>query len=127
MQSRLRHHRAKRSKWAHVNTPDGLRRRRAKIDAAREAIAATLPPVDPGPQPGELWQTVVVRVYVPTCAARCDQHALELDGKRVGIRSATQIGVLVRDAIHKRPSVAIQADVRRDEWRAAMAHHADSC
>lgn len=120
MQSRRRNHRAKRSKFAHVNTPAGLKRRRALIDARREAIAAKLPPVDPGPQPGELWQTVVVRVYVPTCAARCDQHALELDGQRIGIRSATQIGVLVRDAIHKRPSVALQADVRREEWLSAM-------
>lgn len=41
-----------RSKWAHVNTPDGLRRRRAKADARREAMAATLPPAYVPPAPG---------------------------------------------------------------------------
>ena len=55
MKSRSRHHR---SKWAHCNTPDALRRRRAKADARREAIAAALPPVYEGPAPLSEWQTI---------------------------------------------------------------------
>lgn len=42
MKSRHSHRSAKRSRWAHANTPEALRRRRAKIDARREAIAAAL-------------------------------------------------------------------------------------
>lgn len=43
MQSHRRHHR---SKWAHCNNPEALRRRRARNDARREALAATLPPIE---------------------------------------------------------------------------------
>jgi hypothetical protein len=118
MHSPNRHHRAKRNRWAHCNTPDALRRRRALIDARREAIAATLPPAYAPPEPGTHWQRVVIDVYVPTCG-RCDQHATVIDGERVGLLSATQIGVKVRDLIRKRPSMAAQAEIRRDEWRAA--------
>lgn len=44
-------------------------------------------------------------VYVPT-SGRCDQHAVEIDGERVGLLSASQIGVRVRERVSKRPSVA---------------------
>lgn len=99
MKSRRRHHRAKRSRWAHVNTPDGLIRRKAKIDAKREAICATLPPAYEPPAPLSPWQTVLVldasgqvrhrvALYVPT-AGRCDQHAAEVDGVRVPMVTAT--------------------------------------
>ena len=131
MKSRSRHRIAKRSRWAHANTPEALRRRRAKLDARREAIAATLPPVDAGPQPLEAWQTVLVldarggvmhriALYVPTDGHRCDQHAAEVDGVRE-LLTATEIGAKVRGWIAKRPSVALQADIRRMEWRAAVA------
>ena len=108
MQSHRRHHR---SKWHHCNTPDALRRRRAANDARREAIAATLPPIPADPIPGDLWQTVTVQVYVPT-AGRCDQHATVIDGERVGLLSATDIGRRVAAALCKRPSFAAQADTR---------------
>ncbi|MBP7567631.1 MAG: hypothetical protein KA795_16655, partial [Burkholderiaceae bacterium] len=57
MKSRSRHHR---SKWAHCNTPEAKRRRRAEADARREAICATLPPAYAGPEPLSRWQSVVV-------------------------------------------------------------------
>lgn len=112
MQSRRRIHR---SKWAHCNTPEAKRRRRAKADAIREEHAATLPPTPTGPEPLTLWQTITVQLYVPT-GGRCDQHAVAIDGELVGLLSATQIGVKVREAIRKRPSVALLADVRRELW-----------
>jgi hypothetical protein len=126
MHSRNRHQNAKRSRWAGANTPDALRRRRAKNDARREALARDLPPVDPGPEPLSHWQTITVQLYVPT-SGRCDQHAAVIDGKPVGLLSATQIGVMVRKAIAARPSVRVMADARcdgytaRDEQDAAAA------
>jgi hypothetical protein len=108
--SRSRH----RSRWAHANTPEAKRRKRAKADAQREQLSAALPPVDAGPQPLSHWQTVVVQLYVPI-RGRCDQHAAVIDGKRVGLVSATQIGVLVRKAIADRPSAAMLAEMRRDQ------------
>ena len=42
MKSRRYHQSAKRSRWAWNNSPDGLRNRRAKADARREAIAEHL-------------------------------------------------------------------------------------
>ena len=128
MKTRSRHHR---SKWAHCNTPDALRRRRAAADARREAIAAALPPVDPGPQPMEPWQTVLVldargevmhriALYVPTEGHRCDQHAAEVDGVRE-LLTATQIGAKVRGWICKRPSMALLADIRREQMMDALA------
>jgi phosphoglycerate dehydrogenase-like enzyme len=61
----------------------------------------------------------VVRVYVPT-HGRCDQHAVEIDGERVGLLGATDIGRAVAKRIRTRPSVALIAEVRRDEWRDAI-------
>lgn len=115
VKSRKHHHR---SKWAHCNTPEALRRRRAAADAKREAIAATLPPAVTGPEPGTHWQRIVIDLYVPT-QGRCDQHATMIDGQRVGLLSATQIATLIRDRVRKRPSVALIADIRREEWMAA--------
>jgi hypothetical protein len=106
-------HRRNRSRWAHVNTPDGLRRRRAAADARREAMAANLPPAAEPPAPLTHWQRIVVDLYVPT-SGRCDQHAAVIDGQRVGMVSATQIGVMVRGMIRSRPSVSLLADARRD-------------
>lgn len=108
MQSR-RHNR---SRWAHCNTPEAKRRRRAAADARREAMAATLPPVSTGPEPLALWQTITVHLYVPT-SGRCDQHAAVIDGERIGLLSATQIGVKVREAIRKRPSLDLLGEERR--------------
>jgi len=112
MQSRSRHHR---SKWAHCNTPEALRRRRAAADARREALSTTLPPAPEAPAPGELWQTITVHLYVPT-SGRCDQHAAVIDGQEVGMLSATQIGVKVRELVMKRPSFDDLSDARRDCW-----------
>lgn len=109
MKSPRRHHR---SKWHHCNTPDAIRRRRAANDARREVIAASLPPIPDDPTPGALWQTVTVQVYVPT-SGRCDQHAAVIDGVRVGLLSATDIGRKVASMLCKRPSLAIQCDMRR--------------
>lgn len=108
MQSR-RHHR---SRWAHANTPEAMRRRRAAADARREALAATLPPIPEDPAPLSVWQRIEVVLYVPT-SGRCDQHAVEIDGERVGLLSASQIGVRVRSLVRKRPSVAAVEDCRR--------------
>lgn len=118
MQSRRRHHR---SRWAHCNTTEALRRRRAAADARREALAATLPPVPADPEPLTVWQRIEVVLYVPT-SGRCDQHAVEIDGERVGLLSASQIGVRVRELVRKRPSVELLADCRR-----TMAKEAAEC
>ena len=47
-----------------------------------------------------------------------------IDGKRLGVLSGTQIGALLRDLVRKRPSVALQAEIRRDEWRYGLADDA---
>lgn len=107
MQSR----RPPRGRWAHCNTPEAKIRRRAAADARREVMAELLPPVPTGPEPGSLWQTITVRLYVPTFG-RCDQHATEIDGERVGLLSATQIGLAVRNRIYKRPSLDVLAEER---------------
>ena len=117
MHSQRRHQNAKRSRWAGANTPDALRRRRAKNDARREALACNLPPVDAGPEALSHWQTITVQLYVPT-SGRCDQHATVIDGARVGLLSATQIGVMVRKAIAARPSVRVMAESRSDGYTA---------
>ena len=125
MKSPSRHQSPKRSRWAHCNTPDGLRRRKAAADAKREALAADLPPVYAGPEPLSAWQTVqvldsagrvahTIALYVPT-TGRCDQHAAEVDGAR-RLVTATDVGRIVAGLIHKRPSTAVLADMRRDEW-----------
>ena len=108
MQSRRPH----RSRWAHCNTPSALRRRKAAADARRETLAATLPPVPTGPEPLTLWQTITVQLYVPT-SGRCDQHAVAIDGKEIGLLSATEIGVKVRGLVLKRPSFDVLAEARR--------------
>lgn len=128
MKSPSRHHCPNRGRWAHVNTPDGLRRRKAAADARREALAATLPPVYVGPEPLSAWQTVqvldsagvvshTIALYVPT-AGRCDQHAVTLDGVRLPMATATDVGRMVAGMVLKRPSVAVLAELRRDEWMA---------
>lgn len=109
MQSQRLHHR---SKWHHCNTPEALRRRRAANDARREAIAAALPPIPDDPVPGDLWQAVTVHLYVPT-HGRCDQHAAVIDGVRVGLLSATEIGRKVAAALRKRPSFALRCEARQ--------------
>ena len=114
MKSCRHHQSAKRSRWAHCNTPDALRRRRAKADAKREAIASTLPPICEGPAPLSEWQTITVTLFVPT-SGRCDQHATVIDGQRVGLLSATEIGRRVAAMIHKRPSGEMLADYRRGD------------
>lgn len=71
-----------------------------------------LPPVPAGPEPGSLWQTLTIRLFVPT-QGRCDQHAVEIDGERIGLLSATQLGVAVRERVYKRPSLDVLAEERR--------------
>lgn len=127
MKSRSRN----RSRWAHANSPDGLRHRQAVADAKREAIASALPAAYSPPAPLSPWQTVLVldadgkemhrvSLYVPTDGHRCDQHAADIDGERA-LLSATEIGRRVAAMIRKRPSVYLQAEIRRDEWRSACA------
>lgn len=119
MKSRRRNHRPKRSRWAHVNTPPGLRNRKAKADAKREAIAAKAPPAYTPPEPLTHWQRIVIDLYVPT-GGRCDQHAVMIDGEVEGLLSATELAAKVRGLIRKRPSIALQAEIRREEWRDAL-------
>lgn len=119
----LRLRRPTRSRWAHLNTPDALRRRRAAADARREALASELPPGEAGPAPLSVWQTVQMLgahgqvmhqlvLRVPT-SGRCDQHAAELDGQRLGLLTATAVGRLVAGWICKRESSAMMAEQRR--------------
>ena len=76
-------------------------------------MAATLPPAAQAPEPLVLWQSFTVELYVPT-HGRCDQHAVKIDGEQIGLLSATQVGVMVREKIVKRPSVDVLAEARRD-------------
>ncbi len=130
-----RHHRQRTGRtWAHVNGPASLIRRRARADARREALAAMLPPVYRGPDPGTVWRRVVVLdgadqvlldavLYVPLCSARCDQSAAVIDGARADhLVTATEIAALVRGAIGKRLSVAMLADMQRNDETAVEIH-----
>jgi hypothetical protein len=114
-----------RNRWSRANTPAAKARRRAAADARREAICATLPPAYAPPAPLSPWQTVLVldahcdvmhriALYVPTDGHRCDQHAAEVDGQRE-LMTATEIGRRVAGWIAKRPSVAWQAEMRRED------------
>ena len=75
-------------------------------------MAATLPPIPDDPAPLSVWQRIEVVLYVPT-SGRCDQHAVEIDGERVGLLSASQIGVRVRERVSKRPSLEMLEEMRR--------------
>jgi hypothetical protein len=115
MQSLRPHH--PRNRWSHCNTPAALRRRRALLDARREELAATLPPIPDDPEPGSVWCVVQVvgaagvlhsrALYVPR-RARCDQHA-DADGRLV---NATRLAEWLRSSIPKRPSYAERAEAR---------------
>jgi lactate dehydrogenase-like 2-hydroxyacid dehydrogenase len=105
MKSRTHYRNARR------NTPEALRRRSALQDARREAWAATLPPIEADPAPLSLWQTITVELYVPTLG-RCDQFAAVVNGERVGLLGATEIGRAVARRVSKRPSYAIRAEMR---------------
>ena len=120
----MKSHRHHRSRWHHANTPDALIRRRAKNDARREAIALTLPPIEPDPEPLSVWQTVqlldahgavmhAITLRVPT-AGRCDQHAGEVDGVRCdALVTATDVGRLVAGMICKRATFAQRCEARQ--------------
>lgn len=105
--------RIKRARGRWDNSRAGIRRRMADADAKREALASSLPPVPNDLEPLSLWCEVIVRVYVPACRARCDQHAVEINGVRVGLIGSTEIGRKVAEAVPKRPSNALLADTRR--------------
>lgn len=126
MSNRRRHRR--RSKWAHVNTPSGLRARSAKADAKREAIAARIVEPYRPPEPLTLWQSITIDLYVPArCSgARCEQHAAVINGECIGLLSATQIAAKLRGMVRKRPSVELQEEIMREEWRDALRSHLDS-
>lgn len=81
----------------------------------------TLPPIPPDPEPLSEWQRIEIVLYVPT-SGRCDQHAAEIDGERVGLLSASQIGVKVREMVRKRPSIEAMTDHQRIILREAAPH-----
>ena len=120
MQTRTHHH--PRNRWAHCNTPAALRRRRALLDARREAACDGLPPIPADPEPGSVWCVVQVvgaagvihsrALYVPARGKRCDQHA-DADGRLV---NATELGEWLRGAIPKRPSYREKRELRAMNW-----------
>ena len=126
LKSRRRNRSAKRrGRWD--NSPAGIRRRNALADAKREAAAALLPPVPDDPEPLSVWQTVLVldaygkvmhsMVFrVPMPGLRCDQFAGEVDGERV-LLTPTEAGKRLSKMIAKRPSVALQAEMRSLAWQ----------
>ena len=135
VKSRRHHHQrtvGKGRTWAHANTPDALRRRRAAADARREELAATLPPAYRGPEPGSVWRRVLIEdgagmvvmeavLYVPIGQARCDQSAAVIDGARADrLVTATEVAALVRGVIGKRPSVRLLADMQREDLMMAQ-------
>lgn len=118
MHSHARYRHASRNRSRHLNTPEAIKRRRAKADARREAAAALLPPIPADPEPGSVWCTVQIvgaagvlqsrTLYVPARGRRCDQHA-DADGRLV---TATEIGKWLRYHLPKRPSHAQRAEAR---------------
>jgi hypothetical protein len=116
MKSRAHYRNAKR------NSREAVIRRRALLDARREALAATMPPIPDDPEPGSVWCVVQVvgaagvlhsrTLYVPARGHRCDQHADEA-GRLV---SATELGAWLRGAVPKRPSHALRAEMRREAF-----------
>lgn len=114
MKSRAYHRNAKR------NRPDAVIRRRALMDARREALAEVLPPIPPDPEPGDEWVTLAIiskagvlhsrTLYVPARGRRCDQHC-DADGRLV---TATELAEWVRASIPKRPSHAQRQQIRRE-------------
>jgi hypothetical protein len=121
MKSRRHNRSTKRSRWAWCNSPAGLRHRRALHDARCEERAASLPPIPPEPEPGSLWQRVVVygshgqvmreiALYVPARGVRCDQHCDEAGA----LLTATEVGRQMAAWICKRPSIALQAQERAE-------------
>ena len=118
MHSHARYRHASRNRSRHLNTPDAIKRRRAKADARREALAATLPPIHADPEPGSTWCTVQIvgaagvlqsrTLYVPALGRRCDQHA-DADGLLV---TATELGEWLRRHLPKRPSYAQRVEAR---------------
>lgn len=135
MKSRTHHRQRIGRTWANANSSAGLIRRRASADAKREALAAALPPVYRGPDPGAVWRRVVVLdgadqvlmdavLCVPVCSARCDQLAGLIDGQRMArMTTATEIGEKVRAAIGKRPSVRLLADMQREAGQPQRDEH----
>ncbi len=124
MQSHPRYRQASRTRSRHLNTPDAIKRRRAKADARREAACANLPPIPAEPQTGDVWVVLKIEgptglvlhsrtLYVPARGKRCDQHADE-SGRLV---SATDAAEWLRGAIPKRPSYAQRRELRAMEWR----------
>ena len=63
------------------------------------------------PRPLEAWQTITIELLVPT-SGRCDQHAVIINGERVGLLSASQLAVKVREMVAKRPSISAMAESR---------------
>jgi hypothetical protein len=104
---------------AERNTPEAIIRRRAMMDARREALAEVLPPIPPDPAPGDEWVTLAIigkagvlrsrTLYVPARGHRCDQHC-DADGRLV---TATELAEWLRGAIPKRPSYRERAEMRR--------------
>lgn len=120
MKSQHAHHG---NRWAHCNTPAALRRRKAAADARREVVAEIAGPVYEPPAPLSDWQMVLVlnahgevmhriALFVPT-SGRCDQHAVDIDGERA-LMTATDIGRRVASMIYKRPSLALQSQIKRE-------------
>ena len=106
----------RRSKWAHCNSPEALRRRRAKLDARREELAALLPSADYGPEPGDHIATVVILVgsdaheahrlvLTAPSSGRCERNRAEIDSVPVpGGMTATEVARWLREALPRRPS-----------------------
>lgn len=61
---------------------------------------------------GQVLHTLTL--YVPT-NARCDQFPAEIDGQRCDVMlTPTEVGKRVAAMVYKRPSQAIQAQLRRE-------------
>lgn len=129
MKSRHRHHR---SKWAHCNTPEALRRRRAQLDARREEQAALLPPADYGPEPGDHIATVVILVgadaheahrlvLTAPSSGRCERQRATINGVPVaGGMTATEAAKWLREHLPRRPSQDALAEAQAI-WRQEVA------
>ena len=113
--------------WDGANSPEAKSRARAAATHRRAEQHADLPEPYRGPAPGSVWRRITVtdeagdvlpqcELRIPLGRARCDQFAEVRDGaEQPRMTNATAVGRLIAERVGKPPSVAMLADMQREE------------